>query len=214
MAELAATLAPALATRDEDEPGVAVAARLEAPPSQDAASVALPVEPGLPGPRPDRSAFAAAEPISPGTVREVSEALEVPPSRVAIAWGRRRRRVVLVALVSSMVVIATSVGAVLALRAANEDRDRPARSGAASPSIAASVTPSVTPAPQPATVPAMLGLRLESATDLLQQAGLVVGSVTTVPGRAGVVVRTEPTQGEAVAAGTVVNLFVGNGAEA
>ena len=59
----------------------------------------------------------------------------------------------------------------------------------------------------------MLGVRVETATELLQQAGLVLGSVTTVPGRAGVVLRTEPTQGEAVPAGTVVDLFVGNGAE-
>ena len=59
----------------------------------------------------------------------------------------------------------------------------------------------------------MLSVRVERATELLQQAGLVVGSVTTVPGRAWVVVRTEPTQGEAVAAGTAVDLFVGNGAE-
>jgi beta-lactam-binding protein with PASTA domain len=41
----------------------------------------------------------------------------------------------------------------------------------------------------------------------------VVGVVTTVPGGEGVVVRTDPTPGEAVAAGTAVDLFVGNGVE-
>lgn len=215
MAELAATLAPALATTAEDETGPPRATRLAAPPTRDAASEGLPVEPGLPAPpRPDGSAVAAAEPISPRPAGKASEPLEVPPSRVAFSRGRRRRRVVLVGLVSSVVVIGATVGAVLALRATSEDPDRPARSGTASPSIAASVTPSATPAVQPATVPAVLGLRAESATELLQEAGLVVGSVTTVPGRAGVVVRTEPTQGEAVAAGTAVDLFVGNGAEA
>jgi len=212
MAELAATLASALATAEEDEPGVAYAVRSEA--ASVGAREALPVEPGLPAPpRPDRSSVAVAEEaevISPRPAREVkvSEALEAPPQK------RRRRGLVLVALASSVVVIGTSIGAVLAMRAASDDQDRPVRSGAASPSVAASATPSMTPALQPATVPAVLGVRVETATELLQQAGLVVGSVTTEPGKAGVVVRTEPTQGEAVPAGTVVELFVGNGAEA
>jgi beta-lactam-binding protein with PASTA domain len=64
---------------------------------------------------------------------------------------------------------------------------------------------------EPATVPAVLGLRVEIATELLERAGLVVGSVTAIPGEARWVVRTEPTQGEAVTTGTLVDLFVGNG---
>ncbi len=219
MAELAATLAPALAATDEDEPVVADAARFTAPRGPDASGEDVPpLEPGLPAPpRPDRSVIAAAagaETSSPRPARPVSEALEEPQPREAIRRGRRRRRVVLVALLSTVVVIGASVGAFLALRDTGGGRHRPVGSGAASPSAATSVTPSVTAAPQPATVPAVLGVRVEAATELLQQAGLVVGSVTTVPGRAGVVVRSEPTQGEAVAAGTAVNLFVGNGAEA
>jgi beta-lactam-binding protein with PASTA domain len=99
------------------------------------------------------------------------------------------------------------------LRAADGDRDRPTRTFSASPSIAASATPSPTPVIARATVPGVLGVRVERATEQLQEAGLIVGSVTTVPGKAGVVVRTEPTQGEAVASGTAVDLFVGNGAE-
>jgi beta-lactam-binding protein with PASTA domain len=74
-------------------------------------------------------------------------------------------------------------------------------------------TPSITPPLVPATVPGLLGQTVEIATELLERAGLVVGSVTPVPGEAGSVVRTEPTQGEAVRAGTAVDLFVGNGAE-
>lgn len=75
-------------------------------------------------------------------------------------------------------------------------------------------TPSITPPPlQRATVPGLLGQRVEIATELLEQADLVVGSVTPVPGEAGSVVRSEPTQGEAVRAGTAVDLFVGNGEE-
>lgn len=76
-----------------------------------------------------------------------------------------------------------------------------------------SATPSITPPLQRATVPGLLGQRVEIATELLEQADLVVGSVTPVPGEAGSVVRTEPTQGEAVRAGTAVDLFVGNGEE-
>jgi beta-lactam-binding protein with PASTA domain len=76
-----------------------------------------------------------------------------------------------------------------------------------------SVTPSITPPVRRATVPGLLGRRVEIATELLEQADLVVGSVTPVPGEAGSVVRTEPTQGEAVRAGTAVDIFVGNGAE-
>jgi len=75
-------------------------------------------------------------------------------------------------------------------------------------------TPSITPPPlQRATVPGLLGQRVEIATELLEQADLVVGSVIPVPGEAGSVVRSEPTQGEAVSAGTAVDLFVGNGEE-
>lgn len=214
MAELAATLAPALATAEEDVPAFAHAARPEASLGAGGASEVRYAEPGLPAPpRPDRSRDAPAEPTSPHPRREVSEAIEAPPSREAGGRRGRPRRVVLVALASAVVVIGASIGAVLALRAASDDPDRPVSGGAASPSVAASATPPVTPALQPATVPAVLGVRVETATELLEQAGLVVGSVTTVPGKAGVVVRTEPTQGEAVPAGTGVDLFVGNGGE-
>lgn len=79
--------------------------------------------------------------------------------------------------------------------------------------VTATPTTSVTPQPQPATVPVLLGQRVEIATELLEQAGLLVGSVTAVSGETGLVVRTEPTQGEAVMAGTAVDLFVGNGEE-
>lgn len=83
----------------------------------------------------------------------------------------------------------------------------------ATPTAPPTATPPITPALEPATVPVLLGERVEIATELLEQAGLVVGSVTAVPGEAGLVVRTEPTQGEAVSAGTAVDIFVGNGEE-
>jgi beta-lactam-binding protein with PASTA domain len=64
-----------------------------------------------------------------------------------------------------------------------------------------------------ATVPDVVGLRIGPASSALRASGLAVGSVTTVPGRAGVVVRTDPTPGEAVVAETPVDVFVGNGAD-
>jgi beta-lactam-binding protein with PASTA domain len=62
-----------------------------------------------------------------------------------------------------------------------------------------------------ATVPDTLGLSVIEATELLESAGLVVGTSTPVPGDLGVVEGTDPTPGEAVVAGTVVDLLVGDG---
>lgn len=219
MAELAAALAPALTSLPAREP----AGPAETPHARPV-GLALPAGPAPP--RPDRSE-AAARPedstASAATAPVASASVGGPAERVAVAGEavsepgrarRRRRRVLLAALVGCLVAIAGSVGVVVAMRALDDGGQAPGRSGAPSPSAVASETASVAPALGRATVPGVLGARVERATELIERAGLVVGSVTTVPGRAGVVVRTEPTQGEAVPAGTVVDLFVGNGAEA
>jgi hypothetical protein len=119
----------------------------------------------------------------------------------------RRGRIV-VALVS-LVVLATVVVGLAVLRSADETPDAPTVP-TPTPTVDAP-TASPTVVVQRATVPDVLGEELESATLLIEQAGLLVGVVTTVPGSADVVVRTDPTPGEAVAAGTAVDLFVGNG---
>jgi beta-lactam-binding protein with PASTA domain len=64
-----------------------------------------------------------------------------------------------------------------------------------------------------ATVPDAIGLSVLEATELLESAGLVAGTTTAVPGQLDVVVGTDPTPGEAVVAGTVVDLLVGDGTE-
>jgi hypothetical protein len=105
-------------------------------------------------------------------------------------------------------VLGVLVGGIFAFRAMDSEV-RP--QGPAT--VTATPTTSVTPSLQPATVPVLIGQSVETATELLEQDGLLVGNVTAVPGETGLVVRTEPTQGEAVMAGTAVDLFVGNGGE-
>jgi hypothetical protein len=202
MAELAAGLAPALESK-ADEEGTRAAARPHAAAASEPSGPILPD--GPPPPRPDRREAVEAKPAA-------TEAAGPAPLERASRTRRRRRRIALVALVGALVAIGGSFGAVFALRAADGDRERPTPSASASPSVAPS--PSATPVIERATVPGVLGVRVERATERLQEAGLVVGSVTMVPGKSGLVVRTDPTQGEAVASGTAVDLFVGNGAEA
>jgi hypothetical protein len=111
-------------------------------------------------------------------------------------------------VVVALAVVVTLVSAAAAwLALGGGEPATPARSPAASP--AASPSPSASFVP--ATVPDALGLPLDEATALLESAGLVVGTVTSVPGDDGVVVRSDPTPGEAVVAGTEVDLFVGDG---
>jgi hypothetical protein len=85
----------------------------------------------------------------------------------------------------------------------------------ATPSGTASATPSRSPSPTssivPATVPNLIGLSVERATERIEAAGLVVGTVTTVSGPADTVVSCDPTPGEAVVSGATVNLSVGDG---
>jgi hypothetical protein len=80
-------------------------------------------------------------------------------------------------------------------------------------SVAPTGEPTVVATIDRATVPNLLGRRVNAAADLLEQAGLEMGQVRTEPGRAGIVVRTDPTPGEAVVAGTAVDVFIGNGSD-
>lgn len=141
----------------------------------------------------------------PAVERPTAEGATRP--RRSLRLARPRPRVVLGA---SVVVLAFILGLVT-LRAIEagrvEDLVRP------------TVTPPLTSTPpspeaiEPATVPIVLGRPLADAIDLIEGAGLVAGSVITVPGEEGVVIQTDPTQGEALPAGTVVAIFVGSGAD-
>jgi beta-lactam-binding protein with PASTA domain len=110
-------------------------------------------------------------------------------------------------------VLGVLVGGIFVFRATDEGEPQGTTTVTPTTATPTTSTPTTsTTAPlERATVPVLLGQEVEIATELLEQAGLVVGSVTAVPGEAGLVVRTEPTQGEAVSAGTAVDLFVGNG---
>ena len=165
------------------EPAAAEALLAEAPPTE----------------RPTAEQATAEQPTVEGATR--------PAKRARLA--RPRLPVVLGA---SVVVLGLIVGVFIASRGTDaEDQGGDAVRPTPTPS-ATSEPPSPEPI-VPATVPALLGKPLERATGLLERAGLVIGSVIPVLGEEGVVVRTDPTQGEAVPAGTVVDLFVGSGAD-
>jgi serine/threonine-protein kinase len=166
--------------------------------------VAAPVRPGSDAePRPRK-----VEPPPAGARVAPMPAPPMPAPPVMAPPRPPRRGRIVVALVS-LVVLATVVVGLAVLRSADETPDAPTVP-TPTPTVDAP-TASPTVVVQRATVPDVLGEELESATLLIEQAGLLVGVVTTVPGSADVVVRTDPTPGEAVAAGTAVDLFVGNG---
>jgi hypothetical protein len=170
------------------EPAAAEALLAEAPPTERPTTE-----------RPTAEQATAEQPTVEGATR--------PAKRARLA--RPRLPVVLGA---SVVVLGLIVGVFIASRGTDaEDQGGDAVRPTPTPS-ATSEPPSPEPI-VPATVPALLGKPLERATGLLERAGLVVGSVIPVLGEEGVVVRTDPTQGEAVPAGTVVDLFVGSGAD-
>lgn len=74
----------------------------------------------------------------------------------------------------------------------------------ASPSIA-----SAPPAFIPATVPDVLGRTVPTAEQRIFAANLEVGEIVPIAGKPGRVVRTDPTPGEAVRAGTPITIYVG-----
>ena len=172
-----------------------------------------PVEPLLMEPAAAEALLAEAPPTERPTAEQATaeqptvEGATRPAKRARLA--RPRLPVVLGA---SVVVLGLIVGVFIASRGTDaEDQGGDAVRPTPTPS-ATSEPPSPEPI-VPATVPALLGKPLERATGLLERAGLVVGSVIPVLGEEGVVVRIDPTQGEAVPAGTVVDLFVGSGAD-
>jgi serine/threonine-protein kinase len=177
----------------EAAPAVAPPVGEEAPP----APVATPV--------PVATRAAAERPAAAVAVR--------PPAPVAApAPAPPRRRLALVVAIIAVAVASVAAG-MLALGGGGDEAP-PSQSPSASPSVSATASPTPTSTIVRATVPDTLGLPVLEATELLESAGLVVGATTAVPGELDVVVSTDPTPGEAVVAGTEVDLLVGDGSEA
>jgi serine/threonine-protein kinase len=106
---------------------------------------------------------------------------------------RRRRAGPWMAGVAALAVVVAIVSVVLSSGGAEE----PVRDRGTPPTIAGT------------TVPDVLGRPLAEAEDLLTGAGLQVARVRRIAGKPGVVVRTDPTPGEAVRVGASVTVFVG-----
>lgn len=87
------------------------------------------------------------------------------------------------------------------------------RPGATGDALGRAVAAALTPAGDyvPATMPDVVGDRIDKATRKISEAGLAVIDIRTVPGVDDVVVSSDPTAGEAVAAGAGVTLEIGRG---
>ncbi len=106
------------------------------------------------------------------------------------------------AIVATAVII---VVAAIGIGARELSRTKADPSSPASPSIG-----SLSPALIPATVPDVLGRTTRIAENRIVAAKLEVGDIIPIAGKSGRVVRTDPTPGEAVTAGTPVTIYVGN----
>jgi hypothetical protein len=136
------------------------------------------------------------EPAEPEAVeQEEGERAERAGAEPAVSVMRRA----IVATAVIIVVAAIGIGA-RELSGSQADPSSPA-----SPSIG-----SLSPAIIPATVPDVLGRTIRIAENRIVAAKLEVGDIIPIAGRSGRVVRTDPTPGEAVTAGTPVTIYVGN----
>jgi serine/threonine-protein kinase len=186
MSELAAALAVAATDVGLEAPTASPAVPAAATPATEAAAATLVSAPA-----------AAEEQAAPVAVRPAPAAAPAPPPR--------RRAALVVAIVA--IAVASVAAGMLALGGGGDEV--PVRTPSPSPTASPSPTSTIVRA----TVPDAIGLSVLEATELLESAGLVAGTTTAVPGELDVVVGTDPTPGEAVVAGTVVDLLVGDGTE-
>jgi hypothetical protein len=136
--------------------------------------------------------------------REERKRLAAQP-RSAGEVRRTTRRAVAAAVVITL-LLSAGVRALVISR--NEASPTPSDAQSASPSTSPPSSP--TPAIVPATVPDITGMTLQNAVARIHEAKLEVGDVVPVGGLPGRVVRTDPTPGEAVTAGTRVTIFMGS----
>jgi PASTA domain-containing protein len=108
--------------------------------------------------------------------------------------GPSRGGVIAAAIVIALVVLA---GAAWVLTNGHQPSAQPSPSATTSTPIAA------------ATVPDVLGKLWSGGENQIRAAGLEIGRVVRVHGKPGRIVRTDPTPGEAVTAGSTVNIYVG-----
>jgi hypothetical protein len=130
------------------------------------------------------------ERVEPETMKRAERE---PAERAFSMMGRA-----VVAMAAILLVAAIGIGA----RAIFQNEA--VSSSPASPSIA-----SPSPAFIPATVPDVLGRTVPTAEDRIVAANLEVGEIVPIAGKPSRVVRTDPTPGEAVRAGTPVTIYVG-----
>jgi serine/threonine-protein kinase len=251
MAELAATLAPALEAVPEVGSGTFGVTRPDVAAGPGSVPVMLPTGPRhatqeRPAPpRPDDRAVAAAAVAEPPSLeaRPSGPSTDAPQpaedallAATATAPATRasppRWRGPVLAVATVILLAMLGVGVYLGVDALRQPSSAPPQASltpfpSSSPSAVASPTPSAvasatpsgipsatvstTPSIVPATVPDVIGLSVERATERLEGAGFVVGTITSVPGPADTVVSSDPTPGEAVVSGTVVDLSVGDG---
>lgn len=166
--------------------------------------------------RPPRVVDAAADPTGGRSAGETIEELRATSERgyVAELRAQQRRRTIrwLATSVAAIWISGTVLGAAVLFRPAAAPSVAPepvagVDAGAPVETVEAAADVDYVPT----TMPDVLGQRLSEATGALVDAQLTVVDLRFVRGRQGVVVASDPTAGEALAAGTGVTLSVGRG---
>jgi hypothetical protein len=164
--------------------------------------------------RPPRAVAAATDPTGGRTPTATIEELRAASERSFVAelrsQSRRRTSRWLATSIAAIWFSGTVLGAAVLFRPPTESptvlEPRTATGAPMETAEAAAAADYV-----PTTMPDVLGERLSDATGALVDAQLTVVDLRFVRGREGVVVASDPTAGEALAAGTGVTLSIGRG---
>jgi hypothetical protein len=165
--------------------------------------------------RPPRAVADAVDPAGGRSAAATIDELRATSERGYVAAlqadGRRRVTRWLLVSLAAIWISGTLLGAMVLSRpdAAPTPGGQVAEVGA--PSLPTSTTVAASAEYVPATMPDVLGERLSDATAAITEAQLTVVDLRLVRGREGVVVASDPTAGEAIAAGTGVTLSIGGG---
>lgn len=165
--------------------------------------------------RPPRAVTAATDPTGGrsaiATIAELRGMTERGYVAELRSQGRRRVARWLVLSVAALWISGTVIAAAILYRPAV---DEPAAGPDRGTSAVAPTEPAGTAGVAeyvPTTMPDVLGERLSDANGAIADAQLTVVDLRLVQGREGVVLASDPTPGEAVAAGTGVTLSIGRG---